>query len=71
MTKHRYKVSGIACVGGYHFVGECISDDIINAILLFGKHNNRLSVHSIERMEQVNADKEIGIISINMVNRSI
>jgi len=71
LTKHRYKVSGVACVGDYHFIGECISNDIINAILLFREHDNGLSVHSIERMEQVSADKEIGIISLNKVNWSI
>lgn len=64
LTKHRYVVNGIACVGSYNFIGECISDDIIKAIILFREHKDRLSVHSIQREEQVNANMNIGIISI-------
>lgn len=53
LTKHRYVVNGIACVGDYNFIGECISDDIIKAIILFREHKDKLSVHSIQREEVV------------------
>lgn len=64
MSKYRYVANGIACIGGHHFIGECISDDIIKAIILFREHEFMLSVHSIQRKEQVNANTNIGIISI-------
>ena len=64
LTKHRYVVNGIACVGDYNFIGECTLVYIIKAIILFREHKDRLSVHSIQREEQVNANMNIGIISI-------
>lgn len=65
LSKHKYVAQGIACVGcGKNFIGECISDDIIKAIKLFRQHRNMLSVHSIQRKEQVPADASIGIVCI-------
>ena len=32
MTKHKYSVYGVSCVGGSLFTGTCVADDIIKAI---------------------------------------
>lgn len=70
-TLHRYVVQGVACNGGKDFIGECMADDIIKAIKLFREHKDMLSVHSIQRKEQVNANTGIGIISIKYKTRHI
>lgn len=70
-TLHRYVVQGVACIGGNDFIGECIADDIIKAIKLFREHKDMLSVHSIQRKEQVNANTDIGIISVKYKTQHI
>lgn len=64
MTKHIYFAEGITTVGGRKFYGECVSDDIIKAIQMFRNHEDRMSVHLIERREQVSADKNTGIVFV-------
>ena len=64
MIKHKYNVYGVSCVGGSLFNGSCVADDIIKAIELF--REKQCSVWNIERKEQVSADTEIGIKSLNI-----
>lgn len=63
--KHKYSVYGVSCVGGSLFTGTCVADDIIKAIELF--REKECSVWNIERKEQVSADTEIGIKSLNIL----
>lgn len=65
MIKYKYNVYGVSCVGGSLFNGSCVADDIIKAIELF--REKQCSVWNIERKEQVNADTEIGIKSLNIL----
>lgn len=65
MIKHKYNVYGVSCVGGSLFNGSCVADDIIKAIELF--REKQCSVWNIERKEQVSADTEIGIKSLNIL----
>lgn len=65
MIKHKYSVYGVSCVGGSLFNGTCVADDIIKAIELF--REKQCSVWNIERKEQVSADTEIGIKSLNIL----
>lgn len=65
MIKHKYNVYGVSCVGGSLFNGSCVADDIIKAIGLF--REKQCSVWNIERKEQVSADTEIGIKSLNIL----
>lgn len=46
-------------------IGSCVADDIIKAIELF--REKQCSVWNIERKEQVSADTEIGIKSLNIL----
>lgn len=64
MIKHRYEVNGIEMFTGSLFYGVCVSDDIIKVIQLF--RDEKCSVWNIERKEQVNANEEIGIKSLNI-----
>ena len=65
MIKHKYSVYGVSCVGDSLFNGTCVADDIIKAIELF--REKQCSVWNIERKEQVSADTEIGIKSLNIL----
>lgn len=65
MIKHKYNVFGIHCEGSSLFTGICIADDIIKAIELFREKN--CSVWNIERKEQIQADVENQILSVNIL----
>lgn len=66
IIKHKYNVYGTSCISGSLFTGTCVADDIIKAIELF--RDKECSVWNIERKEQVNADTEIAITNMNILD---
>ena len=69
MCKHRYVATGIASIGGRRFRGECIADNMNTAIFLFENHEDKLSVHSIERKEQVSVERFMGVTDVKYGTR--
>ena len=66
MCSYRWIVYGICCTDEKHFIGECISNDIIKAIRLFREHELVYSPHKILRAEQVRAGERERILSIKI-----
>lgn len=69
MAKHIYYAEGITTIGGHRFFGECIAEDMMQAIQILRNQENKLSVHRIERRKQVSADKDIGVTYLRIFGR--